>query len=376
MAVEIKQVQTSKELMQFVRFANELYKENPYYCPVLEFDEINNFNRSKNPALDHCKFVNFLAFKDGKVVGRISGIINDIANEAWGQKRLRFGWFDFIDDLEVSAALLQAIVNWGKIHGMDELNGPLGFTDFDHQGLLVEGYEYSSPMACLYNYPYYKDHLEAFGLTKEIDWIEFRIYTPDEVPERMNRMAEIVMQRNGLKIVKVKNKRELIKRYGYTYLDVIDEAYQIIYNFQPLTEKQKKYYCEMYFGLINYDFLTLIVNREDEIVGVGVGMPDISDALRKCGGKLFPLGWYHINKALKTKQIDVFDLLLIAVRPDYQNKGVNSLFFYDQIKYFIKYGVKYSETTGILETNSKNQANWEYYKRDQHKRRRAFIKAI
>ena len=302
MSVIIKPVETRSDLKKFIKFGSDLFEGNPYYCPPLLFDEYNTFNRKKNPALDHCDFINFIAYKDNKVVGRITGIINHIANETWNRKRLRFGWFDFIDDMEVSEALLQAIVNWGKVHGMDELNGPLGFTDFDHQGLLIEGFEYSSPMACLYNYPYYADHLEAYGLKKEIDWIEYRIYTPEEVPERMNRIAEVVMQRNELNIVKVKNSKELKKRFGYEYLDVIDQAYRPIYNFQPLTDKQKMYYAKMYFSIVNYDFVTIVTNKKGGVVGIGVGMPDISDALRKSKGKLFPTGWYHLIKALKPKR--------------------------------------------------------------------------
>ena len=278
----------------------------------------------------------YLAYKDGEIVGRICGIINQIANEHWKNKKVRFGWFDFIDDFEVSSTLLNAVAEWGKSQGMEILNGPVGFTDFDHQGLLLEGFDYVAPMASLYNFPYYSTHYENLGLTKEADW----------------------------------------KKYGYSYFDVIDAAYQPLYNFQPLTKEQKIYYSKMYIPLLNFDFITIVVNEKEEIVGVGIGMPDISYALKKCQGRLFPFGWYHILKALKSKQIDVFNLLLIAVRPDYQNKGVNSLLFYDQIPYFQKYGIKYAETTAILENNIKNRSNWEYFDYKMHKLRRAYIKLI
>lgn len=374
--VTIKEVSSRKELRQFIRFANELYESNKYYTPCLEFDEMNTFDTTKNPSLDHCKFANFLAYKEGKIVGRISAIINDVANEKWECKKVRFGWFDFVDDYEVSKALLDAAADWGRKNRMTTMNGPVGFTDFDHQGLLLEGYDYISPMASLYNYPYYVDHFDKYGLVKEADWIEYLVTTPHEVPEKMERVAKIVMEKYKIRIDKVKNVKELKEKYGMTYFDVIDAAYQPLYNFQPLTQRQKEYYSEMYFPLLNFDFVTIAINENDEIVGVGVGMPDISKALQETRGKLFPFGWIKLLKALKAKQMETFNLLLIAVRPDYQSKGVNSLFFYDQIPYFQKYGIKYTETTAILEDNSKNQANFSYFETKLHKRRRAYIKQL
>ena len=310
------------------------------------------------------------------MVGRIAGIVNREANQHWGVKKVRFGWFDFVDDPEVSRALLDKVVEWGKAKGMDTLNGPVGFTDFDHQGLLLEGYEYNSPMASLYNYPYYVKHFEDYGLTKESDWIEFRIFPPKDVPERLERIANIVMQKYNLKVDKVRSGKEAIRKYGHQFFDVVDKAYMPLYNYSPLTQRQKEHYTNMYIPLVNYDFATIITNEHDEIVGFGVGMPDISDALRRCRGRLFPFGFVHVLRALKAKKFTDFDLLLIAVRPDYQNKGVNAIFFHDQIKYFNQYGVLRAETTSILETNAKNQANWEYFERIQHKRRRAYVKRI
>ena len=376
MDLEIREIQTKRELKQFIQFANDLYKDCQYYCPPLFFDEMNCFNAEKNPAVEVSDYRLWMAYRDDKPVGRIAGIINRRANEKWGVKHVRFGWFDFIDDLEVSKALLDTVATWGKEHGMDGLNGPVGFTDFDHEGLLLEGYEYLAPMASLYNYPYYVKHMDAYGLTKEADWIEIQVYPPAKCPERLERIAEIVKQRSHVHVDKVHNTRELVRKYGIQYMDVIDEAYQKLYNFQPMTDKQKNYYKNMYFPLLNFDFVTIIVNEKDEVVGVGVGMPDISAALRKCGGKLFPFGWYHILKALKAKQMDDFNMLLIAVRPDYQDKGINSLFFQDWIPYINKYKIKRMETTSILETNTKNIANFTQFDHKQHKRRRAYIKAI
>lgn len=376
MAVEIREINDRKGLKRFIDFANDLYKDCPYYCPPLYFDELNVFDRKKNPVMEFSDYQLFMAYRDGKAVGRIAALINEKANEAWNVKHVRFGWMDFIDDYEVSAALLDAVRDWGKARGMDAMNGPVGFTDWDHEGLLIEGYEYVAPLASLYNYPYYVEHMERYGLKKEIDWIEYQITPPTEVPERLARMAEIVKERSHVRVDKVKNTKELVRKYGISFMDVLDEAYQKLYNFQPMTPRQKAYYRDIYFPIINFDFVTVIVNEKDEIVGVGVGMPDISDACRKCGGKLFPFGWYHILKALKAKKMEHFDLLLVAVRPDYQDKGINSLFFADQIPYFIQYGIKRVETTSILETNTKNQQQWSYFEHKQHKRRRAYIKPI
>ena len=374
--VYIKEVHTPKDMKRFVRFGTNLYEGNPYFCPPLEFDELDTLNPKKNPAFDVCETVYYLAYKDSKIVGRIAGIINNEANKMWNVNKTRFGWFDFVDDYEVSKALLDKVAEWGKKKGMNAINGPVGFTDFDHQGLMLEGFEYNSPMASLYNYPYYADHFDKYGLEKEVDWIEYRIYPPDKVPDRLDRIAKVVMEKYNLRVDKVKSAKELKSKYGYSFFDVVDQAYMPLYNYSPLTERQKKYYADMYFPLLNFDFATIIVNEKNEIVGLGVGMPDISEVLRTTKGKLFPFGFIKILKALKSKTIQDFDLLLIAVRPDYQNKGVNSIFFYDQIQYFIKYGIKHVETTSILETNAKNQANFEYFDKILHKRRRAYIKQI
>ena len=376
MALEIKEITTRKELKQFIEFTNTLYRECEYYCPPLFFDEVNCFDKEKNPALEVCDYKLWMAYRDGKAVGRIAGVVNYKANEKWGYKNARFGWFDFIDDLEVSKALLDTVAAWGKEKGMTAINGPVGFTDFDHQGLLLEGYDYLAPMASLYNFPYYVKHFDAYGLTKDADWIEIQVYPPTCCPERLNRIAEIVKERSKVRVDKVKNSRELVRKYGIEYMDVIDVAYQKLYNFQPMTIKQKNYYKDMYFPILNFDFVTLVVNDKDEVVGVGVGMPDISEPLRKCGGHLFPFGWYHVLKALKAKEMDAFNFLLIAVRPDYQDKGINSLFFQDQIPYINKYKIKRLETTAILETNTKNIANFTQFDHKMHKRRRAYIKQI
>ena len=259
---------------------------------------------------------------------------------------------------------------------MDGLNGPVGFTDFDHEGLLLEGYEYPAVMASLYNYPYYVRHMESYGLTKEADWVELQVYPPQGCPERLDRIANIVKERSHVRVDKVKNSRELVRKYGIEYMDVIDEAYQKLYNFQPMTIAQKNYYKNMYFPILNFDFVTIVVNEKDEIVGVGLGMPDISDALRKCDGKLFPFGWYHLLKALKAKQMKSFSFLLIAVRPDYQNMGINALFLQDQIPIINRYGIRKLETTNMLEDNKKIIDFFSQFDHKIHKRHRAYIKTI
>lgn len=376
MAVEIKKITTRRELKKFIQFGNEFYKDCEYFCPQLISDELNVFDTKINPAHEVCEHILFMAYRDNRPVGRIAGIINHAANKKWGVKHVRFGWMDFIDDQEVSFSLLDAVAAWGKSKGMEKMNGPVGFTDFDHQGLLLEGYDELAPMASLYNYPYYVRHMDEYGLVKEADWIEYQIYPPTELPERFARMDKIVRERSHVRVDKVKSCKELVKKYGMQYMDIIDVAYQKLYNFQPFTERQKKYYCDSYFPLLNFDFVTLVVNENDEVVGVGVGMPDISTALRKCKGKLFPFGWYHMLKALRAKQMEAFDLLIIAVRPDYQDKGLNAVIIADQHPYFVKYGIKRVETTSILETNSKNQSHWEMFPHKIHKRRRAYIKTI
>lgn len=372
----IKEVKRDRDLRRFVQFGIDIFKGNNYYCPPLILDEIITFKKGKNPAHEVCDYVLYMAYRNGKAVGRIAGIVNHRANEAWGVKKCRFGWFDFVDDYEVFESLLDSVAEWGRSKGMELLNGPVGFTDFDHQGLLIEGFDYNSPMASLYTHPYYVAHYERYGLRKEADWIEFQIHPPKEAPERMRRVAALVSERYGLRTVKVKNSRELRARYGYSYFDVLDSAYQKLYNYQPMTEKQKQYYCKMFFPLLNFDFVTLVVNDKDEIVAVGLGMPSLSDALRKCRGRLFPFGWYHLLKALKAKQMTDFDLLLIAVRPDYQDKGVNSLIVNEMTPYFSKYGIQRVETSAILETNNKSQANFVIFDHIQHKRRRAFVKEL
>jgi len=375
-AIEIRPIHTKLGIRRFINFANDLYKDCPYYCPPLLLDELRTFDANTNPSLEVCDIQLWMAYRDGKPVGRIAAFINRIANIHWNVQKVRFGWMDFIDDVEVSHALLDTVAEWGRERGMKVMNGPVGMTDWDHEGLLLMGYDYVAPMASLYNFPYYVQHMEEYGLRKEEDWIEYQIEAPQEVPERVHRMAKIVAERSQLRVDDVRDCKELSRKYGLQFMDVLDSAYHQLYNFQPMTQRQKEHYRDMYFPLINFDFVAIVVNEHDEIVGVGVGMPDIAKALRKCGGRLFPFGWWHLLRALKSKQFDTFDLLLIAVRPDYKDRGVNSMIFDKIIPSFKKYGVKRIETTSMLEDNHKVLANFVEYEKKQHKRRRAYIKEI
>ncbi len=376
MNIVIKEVSSKKELRKFAKFTNQLYKKDAYYCPQILLDLLSTFNPKSNPAHEFSDSVYYLAYKDSKIVGRIAGIINHNANRAWECKKVRFGWFDFIDDKEVSKALLDAVAAWGKNKGMDTLNGPVGYTDLDLQGLLLEGYEYSSPLTSLYNYPYYVEHFNEYGLSKEVDWIEYQLIPPGKVPERIERIGERVLQRLNLKIVKCKTKKEVIKRYGLKFFDVIDIAYRPLYNVAPMTQAQKQNYTDTYLPLLNLDFVTFIEDKAGELIGVGIGMPDISDALRSCNGNLFPFGWWKILRAVKAKRFKVLDLLLIAILPEYQNLGVNALFLMDQIKYVEKYGIETIESSAVLESNIGSIGTFNDIERIFHKKRRAYIKTI
>lgn len=376
MELKIVEVTDRRGLKKFVKFGIDLYKNDRNYCPPLVLDEINTLDRSKNPAFEFCESVYYLAYRGDKVVGRIAGIINHKANEVWNVRKARFGWFDFVDDLAVSKALLDAVSDWGKSKGMECLNGPVGFTDMDHQGLLLSGYEYMSTVVALYNFPYYVSHFEAYGFVKEADWVEIRCKVPDTVPERITRLGNIIKEKFKVKAVPVRNAKDVVAKFGYSFFDLINEAYAPLYNYSPLSKAQEEYYAKMYFPILNYDFVTLVTNEKEELVGLGVAMPNFSEALRKANGRLFPFGWYHLLKGIKAKKLETVDLLLIAMRPDYQGKGITSLLFMHQIPEYIKYGVKHADVTAILETNYKSSNNWDNFEHEIYKRRRAYVKKI
>lgn len=376
MALEIRRLDTSRGVLKkFVNFGIDLYKDNKYYVPSLVMDEINTLTPAKNPAFDFCESAYFMAYRDGKPVGRIAGIINNAVNQKTGEKSVRFGFVDFIDDREVSAALFDAVEKWGKENGMNQIVGPLGFTDMDPEGMLIEGFDKEGTMATIYNYPYYQQHIEALGFEKDIDWIEFRMAVPDAIPERYARISDIIKRKYELDTPKYTNAKKLVKDYGQEIFKLINEAYKDLYGYSPLTPRQIDHYINMYIPVLRLDNVSLIVDKDKNLIGVGIAMPSLSKALIKSRGRLFPFGWTHLLKALKC-QNDVVDLLLVAIKPEYQSKGVNALLFTDLIPYFIKNGYKYAESNPELEVNQRVQSQWQYFDTEQHKRRRAYKKAI
>lgn len=374
MAITIKKVTTPKELKTFIRFNYELYKHNPYSVPDLLDDMLHTFNPQKNAAFEFCEADYFLAYKDGRLAGRVAAIINRRANEKWGVKNVRFGWIDFIDDREVSEALLRTVEEWGRQRGMDTMHGPLGFTDMDAEGMLIEGFDQLSTMATIYNYPYYPAHMEAYGLEKDADWVEYRIRVPEEEPEKHRRIAALVQQKYGLEIRKYRPAKKIAREYGQKIFELVNEAYAPLYGYSPLSQGQIDQYVKMYLPILN--LVTLVTDKAGELIAVGVTMPSLSRALQKAKGKMFPFGWVHLLKTLFLKHPDTLDLLLIAVKPEYQNKGVNGLLFSDLIKVYNRKGYKWAESNPELELNKAVQRQWDYFENRQHKRRRAYKKKI
>ncbi|KAA6337778.1 hypothetical protein EZS27_014161 [termite gut metagenome] len=377
MAVTIKRVSGKKELKQFIRFNYKLYKNNPYSVPDLYSDMLNTFDKKKNAAFEFCEAEYFLAYKDGKLAGRVAGIINRRANETWNKKEVRFGWIDFIDNREVSSILLKTVEEWGKSKGMEYIQGPLGFTDFDAEGMLIEGFDQVGTMATIYNYPYYPQHLERLGFEKDADWIEYQIIIPENLPDKHRRIAELMQQKYNLKIKKFTSSKKLATDYGQAIFELVNEAYRSLYGFSQLSPKQIEQYIKMYLPIINLQMISLVTDANDKLVAIGLSMPSLSKALQKAKGKLFPVGWYYLLKALYFKRnYKVLDLLLTAVKPEYQGKGINALLFYDLVPIYIKLGFVFGESNPELELNEKIQAQWSYFESKQHKRRRAFIKKI
>ena len=375
--IEIRQIEPTKSnLKAFAKFPiDTLYNGNPYYVPDLISDVVATLMPSENPAFDFCESAYFMAYRDGKPVGRIAGIINRLVNERNGKQEGRFGYIDFIDDAKVSDALIQAVTDWAKQKGMTTLTGPLGFTDMDQEGMLVEGFDEVSTQATIYNYPYYPQHMERMGFVKDVDWVEFRVEVPTEVPEKMARIARIVKQRLNIDTIKYTSRKKLVNDYGDAIFKLINEAYDKLFGYSPLSDKQIKHYIKMYLPFLPLDDLSLVVKPDGELIGVGITLPSLSQALIKSRGRLLPFGWYHLLKAFKGHN-DVVDLLLIAVKPEYQSKGVNALIFDDLIPCFIRFGYKWADTGHELEDNERVQQQWQYFNYRQNKRRRAYTKDI
>ena len=376
MSVTVTRVQNKRSFKQFLHFPIELYKDMPAFVPPLVMDDADTLNPKKNPAYEFCDAAMYLAFKDGKLAGRVAAIVNRKANEAWHHDEVRFGWFDFIDDREVSKALLDAVVAFGEERGMTTILGPLGFTDFDPEGMLVEGFEYLSSMALHHNWPYYKDHMEALGFVKDVDWLEYRIYIGDSIPEKYTRVAKLVSERYDLHLRKI-TRREVRKTdIGYRLFDLINETYSSLYNFTVLPKKMVDKYVGFYLGVLDLKFVSLVEDKDGNIVGFGVVMPSITRALKKCKGRLFPFGWFHILKSMYWKYEENFEMLLIGVKPEYQKKGVNSIIFVDIMKRLLEGGFVYGESNAELESNLDIRSQWGDLEVKECKRRRVYKKAL
>lgn len=376
MAVTVKPIGTSKhELLKFIKFGIDLYKGNKYFVPPLIVDDLATLSPEKNPAFENCSAQSFMAYRDGKPVGRITSIINDLVNLKDGEKVMRFGFVDFIDDDEVVDALFATAEQWGRERGCTSMIGPLGFSDMDHEGMLIDGFEELGTMATIYNYPYYPRHMERMGFAKDVDWVEYRMKVPDAVPDKYQRIAEIVKKKYGLKVKKYTSRKKIKDEYGVALFELINEAYADLYGYSPLTPRQIEYYINAYLGMLRLEDVCVVTDSDDRLIAVGISMPSLSKALQRSGGRMFPFGWYYLLKAIRG-HVDVVDLLLVAVKPEYQNRGVNALIFADLIPAYIANGYKYAESNLELEGNESVQKQWEYFERRQHRRRRAWRRAI
>ena len=377
MSVIIKKVCNHADLKKFIRFNYEFYKNCPYSVPDLYEGMLDTFSPKKNAAFEFCEAEYYLALRDGKIVGRVAAIINHRANEQWKKRTVRFGWIDFIDDPEVSSALIEAVKAYGRAKGMTEIEGPLGFTDMDAEGMLIEGFDQLSTMATIYNYPYYPKHIEALGFKKSADWVEMKIYIPDAIPEKHRRISEIIARKYNLHVRKFKSRKEVVNSgAAHRIFELINDAYAPLFNFSRMSEKQIDQYVHTYLQVLDLRMVTVVENEQNEIVAVGVSMASLSEALQKAHGKLFPFGWFYLLRALMWKRPKMLDLLLVGVRPDYQGKGVNALLFTDLIPVYQKLGFEYAESNPELELNDKVQNQWQYFKTEQHKRRRCFVSKI
>ncbi len=380
-AITIKSVETRKDLKRFIEFHYDLYKGDPYDAPALYSDELQTLSKDKNAAFEFCESAYFLAYKDNRIVGRVAAIINHKANDKWQRKCVRFGWIDFIDDLDVSTALFKAVEDYGRSKGMNEMVGPLGFTDMDPEGMLTHGYDQLGTLATIYNYPYYPQHLERIGgFEKDNDYVEFKLFVPKEVPEKYAKIAQMIEKRYNLHVKKLTRKEVFEGGYGKRVFNVLNECMKDLYSFSELTDKQVDQYVRMYMPLADLNLFTVIEDWNVEphkTVGVGLTLPSMSKALQKCHkGRLWPLGWWHLLRAIKWHKTNIVDLYLVGVLPEYRNKGANALLFSDLIPRYSAYGFEWGETNVEMETNSNVQSQWGALKTELHKRRRCYKKKI
>ena len=375
--IRVKEVRNSREMDDFVNFASKLYADCPYYVPDLAVDVRDTFDKKKNTGLECTEIQAFIAYnQDGEPVGRIAGIINRKANKKWNTKNVRFGFIEFIDDLNVSAALLKAVEKWGKKRGMSFVQGPMGIFDFDKEGMLVEDFDQIGSMITIYNYPYYPKHMEALGFEKEVDWLQARVEIPDEVPAKYARVANLAKELFGLHVRKLTDEDISKHGYGKKVFDLLNTAYSPLFGYTELSDRQIDLYLKRYLPLLDKQLLSIVENEQNDLIGVAITMPSLSRALQKAKGKLFPLGWFHLLRALKWKRSESADLFLIAVHPDYQGLGVNALFFDDLIPIYNRYHFKWAETGPQLENNVKELSQWKPMNPAFVKRRRCYIKEI
>ena len=376
MSIEIRPVRNRRELRKFVLFPEKLYKNNPYYVPPLVFDQMDTLDQEKGAAQEFCDSELYLAYKDGELAGRVAAIVNHKANEQWNHKEVRFGWYDFIEDPEVAKALMDKVEKFGRKHRMESVVGPLGFTDFDPEGMLVEGFDRVSTMALIYNFPYYNDYLEQMGFGKDTDWIEYRVTVPTVMPERWPRLEKIIKERANVHLRPLTRKIIREEDYGMKVFRCINDCYKDLYNFTVLPDHMSEKYLGFYLSILDLDYLSMVENEKNELVAFGISMPSIVKALQKSRGKLFPFGWFWILKSLFVKHEGEAELLLVGVHPEYQNSGVNTLVFMDMFRKYNKFGIKVAETNAILETNLKNQGQFRDFEHECKKRRRSYIKKL
>lgn len=374
MSVIIKEVTDKKDLLKWVRFPNELYKNNEYFVPFLENDELDTFTPEKNPSYEFCETKLFLAYKDGKIVGRIAGLINHAYNQKWNKNAIRYTRFDFIDDHEVSEKLLSAVTDWGKERGLSEIMGPIGFNDTDHQGMLIEGFDKLNMSITFYNYPYYVDHMESLGLTKAVDWIEYKIKCPTEPDPRIEKLTKRLLSRGKYTVVTYADRKDLFDD-AFEALKVIDEAEAVLYGTVPLTDEVIKGLIDSYISLVNLDYICGVKDNNGRMLAFGIMIPSLAKAFKRANGKLLPFGFIHMLKALNGKN-DSLEMFLVAVDPEYQSLGVPAILIDTLSRKCIEHKVVYCETGPMLEDNKSVQSLWKYFEKEQHKRRRCYTKSI
>lgn len=380
MAVEIRKVETKKDLKTFIDFHYDLYAGSPYDVPNLYIDERNTLDKKRNAAFDFCRAEYFLAYKDGKVAGRVAAIINNRVNKHWNRQDVRFGWIDFIDDLEVSRALFDAVAAYGRENGMTAMVGPLGFSDMDPEGMLTWGFDKLGTMATIYNYDYYPRHMEQMGgWAKDNDYVEYFLPVPDKVPEKYAKIASLVEKRYNLHVKKLTRKDVFQGGWGRKLFEIINATYTNLYGFVSLTDRQIDQYVKMYMPMVDLNLVTVIVdgNKNDTVAGMGITIPSLSHALQKCRrGRLLPTGWWHVLRAIKFHKTEGVDLLLVGFLPEYRAKGANALLFSDLIPRYVDYGIKWGETQVEMESNEGVQGQWGALNPINHKRRRCYRKEL